>query len=69
MFIQSNLLPEYQFTPQKEGEGGKRNEYSLITQNPILSVHKHVYSKATYNLREHHLPTFTHLLCCELVHS
>ena len=39
------------------GKGGKRNEFSLITQNPILSMHKHVHSKATYNLRVHQFTT------------
>ena len=33
------------------------NEFSLITQNPILSMHQDVHSKATYPLRVHQFTT------------
>ena len=35
---EGNLPPEYQFTTQKVGKGGKRSKLSLITQNPIMSM-------------------------------
>ena len=40
------LLKLYQPTTQEIGKGGKRrNEFSLIAQNSIFSMHKDVHSK------------------------
>jgi len=48
----------HQFKTQQVGKGGnRRNEFSLITQNPLMSMHKHVHSKATHLLREHQFTT------------
>jgi len=35
----------------------RRNEFSLITQNPIMSMHKYVHWKATYPLSVHQFIT------------
>jgi len=55
--LKGNLPPKYQFTTQQVGKGGIRNEFSLMTQNPIMSMHKDVHSKATYPLRVQQLTT------------
>jgi len=59
--FKSNLPPEsVPVQNRASGEGGKRrNELSLITQTqyPIMSMHKYVDSKATYQLRVHQLRT------------
>jgi len=36
-------LRVHQFTTQVSKGGKRRNEFSLITQNPILNMHKHVF--------------------------
>ena len=52
------FLVVHQFTTQQVGKGGKRrNEFSLIAQNSIMSMHEHVHSKATYALRVHQFTT------------
>ena len=49
-------LRVHQFTTQKVGKGGKRYEISLITQNPIMSMHKHVhYRELAINARGHNI--------------
>ena len=52
-------LVVYQFiTTQQVGKKGKkRNKFSLITQNPIMSMHQDAHSKATYRLRVHQFTT------------
>ena len=38
----------HQFTTQQVGKGGKRTNVLHSTQNPVLSKHQNVHSKATY---------------------
>jgi len=56
--LKGNLPPKYQFTTQQVGKGGKRKEFSLMTQNPTMTMHKDVHSKATYPLRVQQLTTY-----------
>ena len=49
-------LRVHQFTTQKVGKGGKRNEFSLNTKS-MFTMHKHVHSKATHRLRVHQFTT------------
>ena len=44
------ILRVHLFTTQQEGEGNEKETISLITQNSILSMHKHGDSKVAYLL-------------------
>ena len=51
-------LRVHQFTTPQVGKGGKRRkEFSLITQNSNMSMHKHLRSKATYLLKVYQFTT------------
>ena len=50
MTFKGNLPPKYQFTTRQVDKGCKRKKFSLMTQNPTMSMHKHVHPKATYLL-------------------
>jgi len=43
MFFKGDLPPEYQFTKQQVDKGDKRKEFSFMTQNPTMSMHKHAH--------------------------
>ena len=55
--IRGNLPAKSTVHITASGKGGKRNQFSLITPNPILSMHKHVHSEATYLLRVYQFTT------------
>jgi len=46
------VLRVQQFTAWQVDKGGRKEQFSLITQNPILSM-QNVHLKATYQLRVH----------------
>ena len=47
-------LRVHQFTTQQVGKGGKGNKFSLITQNPIFSMHKHIIESVSLGPRPSH---------------
>ena len=53
-------LKVYQFTAQQVGKEGKRNEFSLITKNPILSETRMNTHTHTHNIMPTHTHTHTH---------
>jgi len=52
-------LRVHQFKTQQVGKGGKRNKFSLMAQNPIMSMRKHVhYRELTVNWKMFELKIF-----------